>query len=161
LIRKEKKIQKWWWGWNRPPATIINLYSFLISQGLETLVINPLLIKNFTTVSLKKIKTDKKDAKTIASVLLMHRDSKHQMNISEEFQDIRDLSREKVSLSHQISATKVEIRRVLQSLFPELEKIGDLFTKVMIHFMKQFPSARIVKASPVSKIRKNLKQMTM
>jgi transposase len=136
----------------------INLYSFLISQGLETLVINPLLIKNFTKLSLRKTKTDKKDAKTIASFLLIHRDSIHQMNISEEFQDIRDLSRERVSLSHQISATKVEIGRVLQSLFPELEKIGDLFTKVMIHFMKQFPSARIVKASTVSKIRKSLRQ---
>jgi len=136
----------------------INLYSFLISQGLETVVINPLLIKNFSKMSLRKTKTDKKDAKTIASFLLIHRDSIHQMNISEEFQDIRDLSRERASLSQQISTAKVEIGRIMQSLFPELEKIGDLFTKVMIHFMKQFPSARIVKASSVSKMRKNLRQ---
>ena len=136
----------------------INLYSFLISQGIETFVINPLLIKNFTKLSLRKTKTDKKDAKTIASFLLNHRDSISQMNISEEFQDIRDLSRERASLIQQISTAKVEIERVLQTLFPELEKVGDLFTKVMIHFMKQFPSARMVKGSTVSKIRRSLRQ---
>jgi transposase len=136
----------------------INLYSFLISQGLETLVINPLLIKNITKLFLRKTKTDKKDAKTIASFLLMHRDSISQMNIFEKFQDIRDLPHEQASLSHQISATKVKIRRVIQIHFPELEKIADLFTKVMLHFMKEFPSARIVKASTVSKIRKSLRQ---
>lgn len=136
----------------------INLYSFLIAQGIETLVINPLLIRNFTKLTLRKTKTDKKDAKTIASFLLNHRDSISQMNISEEFQDIRDLSRERASLSQQISTAKVEIGRVLQTLFPELEKIGDLFTKVMINFIKQYPSARMVKASTVSKIRKSLRQ---
>jgi transposase len=158
LIKKKDKDMEVVIGLESTACYHINLYSFLISQEIETLVINPLLIKNFTKMSLRKTKTDKKDAKTIASFLLIHRDSIHQMNVSEVFQDIRDLSRERATLSHQLSAVKVEIGRVLQTLFPELEKIGDLFTKVMIHFIKQYPSARIVKASTVSKIRKSLRQ---
>ena len=43
----------------------INLFSFLTSQGIHALVINPLLIANFAKRSLRKTQTDKKDAKTI------------------------------------------------------------------------------------------------
>jgi len=136
----------------------INLYSFLISKGLEAVVVNPLLIANFGKLSLRKTKTDKKDAKTIAHFLFAHRDSITQMGISQELQDLRDLARERESLCQQISATKVEIRRVLQTTFPELEGICNLFTKVMLHFIKRFPSARLVIASKPSAIAKTLKQ---
>ncbi len=51
----------------------INLYSFLTSQGIRTMVVNPLLIANYAKLSLRKTKTDKKDARTIAKFLLDHR----------------------------------------------------------------------------------------
>ena len=44
----------------------INLYFFLTTKGVSTVVINPLLIANFTKLSLRKTKTDKKDAMSIA-----------------------------------------------------------------------------------------------
>ena len=50
----------------------INLFSFLSSQGIRTVVVNPLLISNFAKLSLRKTKTDKKDALTIARFLLDH-----------------------------------------------------------------------------------------
>ena len=34
----------------------MNLFSFLTSQGIRTIVVNPLLIKNFSKLSLKKDK---------------------------------------------------------------------------------------------------------
>lgn len=136
----------------------INLYSFLISKEIEALVVNPLLIANFAKLSLRKTKTDKKDAKTIAHFLFAHRDSITQMAISQELQDLRDLARERESLCQQISATKVEIRRVLQTTFPELEGICNPFMKVMLHFIKRFPSARLVKASKPSAIARTLRQ---
>jgi len=136
----------------------INLYSFLISKGMATVVVNPLLISNFARLSLRKTKTDKKDAKTIASFLLAHQDSISQIAVTQDLQDLRDLAREQESLCQQISAAKVEIRRILQTIFPELEGICNLFTKVMLHFIKQFPSARLVKASKPSRIAKTLKQ---
>ena len=136
----------------------INLYSFLVSKGMETVVVNPLLIANFARLSLRKTKTDQKDAKTMASFLLAHQDSISQIKISQDLQDIKDIARERESLCQQISATKVEIRRVLQTIFPELEGICNPFTKAMLHFMKRFPSARLVRASKPSLIAKTLRQ---
>ena len=43
----------------------INLFSFLTVEGIRTLVVNPLLISNFAKLSLRKTKTDKKDASTM------------------------------------------------------------------------------------------------
>jgi transposase len=42
------------------------LFSYLTAQGYRVVIINPLLIANFTKLQLRKTKTDKKDAFTIA-----------------------------------------------------------------------------------------------
>jgi len=136
----------------------INLYSFLSAKGIETVVINPLLIANFAKLSLRKTKTDKKDASTIAQFILAHRDSVTQLAVSQDLQDLRDMARERESLCHQISATKVEIRRVLNTTFPELESMCNPFTKVMLHFIQRFPSARLVSVAKPNIIAKTLKE---
>ena len=71
----------------------INLYSFLSAKGIETIIINPLLIANFAKLSLRKTKTDKKDASTIAQFILAHRDAVTQLAVSQDLQDIRDMAR--------------------------------------------------------------------
>jgi transposase len=135
----------------------INLYSFLTSRQIHTLVINPLLIANYAKLSLRKTKTDKKDARTIVKFLLDHRQEISQLSVSQDLQDLRDLSRERESLCHLISATKVEIKRVLRTTFPELESIGDLYTRAMVRFLQQYPSARLVRAAKPKAIAKALK----
>ena len=135
----------------------INLFSFLSSQGIRTLVVNPLLISNFAKLSLRKTKTDKKDALTIARFLLDHHEEISQLSISQDHQDLRDLSRERESLRHLISATKVEIKRVLRTTFPELESIGNLYTGVMLRFLQQYPSARLVRGAKRKAITKALR----
>jgi transposase len=136
----------------------INLYSFLTSQGIRTMVINPLLIANYAKLSLRKTKTDKKDARTIAKFLLDHQQEISQLSVSQDLQDLRDLARERESLCHLISATKVEIKRVLRTTFPELESIGDLYTRVMLRLLQEYPSARLVRAAKPKAIAKTLKQ---
>jgi transposase len=135
----------------------INLFSFLTSRGIRTMVVNPLLIANFAKLSLRKTKTDKKDAMTIARFLLDHHEEISQLSISQDLQDLRDLSRERESLSHLISATKVEIKRVLRTTFPELETIGDIYTGVMLRLIQEYPSARLVRAAKLKGISKLLK----
>ena len=44
----------------------IALFSYLTAQGYRVVIINPLLISNFVKLQLRKTKTDKKDALTIA-----------------------------------------------------------------------------------------------
>jgi len=135
----------------------INLFSFLHDEGIHVVVINPLLIANFAKLSLRKTKTDKKDALTIARFLLDHHEEISQLSISQDHQDLRDLSRERESLCHQITATKVEIKRVLRATFPELESIGDLYTGVMIRFLQEYPSARLVRVAKPKVIARALK----
>jgi transposase len=136
----------------------INLYSFLSAKGIKAFIINPLLIANYAKLSLRKTKTDKKDARTIAQFILAHKDSVTQLAISQDLQDIRDMARERESLCHQISAAKVEIQRVLQTTFPELESMSNPFTKVMLHFIQRFPSARLVSVAKPTIIEKTLKE---
>jgi transposase len=136
----------------------INLFSFLTSQGIQAVVINPLLVANFAKRSLRKTKTDKKDAKTIAKFLMENGEEISQLSISQDLQDLRDLARERESVSHLISATKVEIKRVLRTTFPELESVGDLFTRTMLRFLQDYPSARLVKVAKLKNLAKVLNQ---
>ena len=136
----------------------INLYSFLTAKGINTVVINPLLIANFSKLSLRKTKTDRKDALTIAQFLLLHRETISQLSLSQDLQDFRDIARERESVCNTLSAHKVESKRLLQSTFPELERIGDLSTKVMQEFIAEFPSARLVKMAKPKVIQKILQR---
>ena len=136
----------------------INLFSFLSSQEVPAVVINPLLIANFAERSLRKTETDKKDAKTIAKFLIENREEIFQVSVSPDLQDLRDLGRERESLSHLISATKVEMKRVLRTTFPEVESVGDLFTRRMLRFLKEYPSARLVKVAKPKNLAKVLNQ---
>jgi len=82
--------------WNQRVATHQPVF-LLSSQGIGTLVVNPLLISNYAKLSLRKTKTDKKDAMTIARFLLDHHKEISQLSISQDNQDLRDLSRERES----------------------------------------------------------------
>lgn len=49
-------------------------------------------------------------------------------------------------------------KRVLQTTFPELETIGDIYTGVMLRLIQEYPSARLVRAAKLKGIAKLLKQ---
>jgi transposase len=59
----------------------INLFSFLTVEGIRTVVVNPLLISNFAKLPLRKTKTDKKDASTIAKFLLAHQEGISELSV--------------------------------------------------------------------------------
>jgi transposase len=122
----------------------INLFSFLSTKGIACMVVNPLLITNFARLSLRKTKTDKKDAQTIAQFLLSNEKSLSTISFSQDTQDIKDLARERESLTALIAGMKNDIKRLLQGTFPELEKLCNPFGETILYFLKQFPSARMV-----------------
>lgn len=134
----------------------INLFSFLSSEGIPCVVINPLLITNFARLSLRKTKTDKKDALSIAQFLLAHEDSLSKVTFSQNSQDLKDLARERESLTVMISGLKNDIRRLLKMTFPELEHRCKIFTETMLRFLIKFPSARIIRAAKPKEIAKAL-----
>jgi len=134
----------------------INLFSFLSSEGVACVVVNPLLITNFARLSLRKTKTDKKDAKTIAQFLLANEKSLSAIAFSQDTQDIKDLWRERESMTVLISGMKNDIKRLLQGTFPELEKLCSPYGETMLHFLQRFPSARLVRAAKQRDIEKAL-----
>jgi transposase len=134
----------------------INLFAFLCSEGIVCVVINPLLISNFTRLSLRKTKTDKKDALTIAQFLLANRSKLSQVSYSQSSQDLKDLARERESLAVMIAGLKNDTRRLLQMSFPELEHRCKLFTETMMRFLMRFPSARAIRAAKPREISKAL-----
>lgn len=136
----------------------INLFSFLYGKVGNVIVINPLLIFNFAKLSLRKTKTDKKDSLTIARFLLAHKDCLEKFSISQETKDLRDIARERESLSHLTTSLKNEIKRILQSTFPELESMCNIFTTTMLLFLKEFPSARLISTAEPEVIAEALKR---
>ena len=52
-----------------------SLFSYLTAQGYRVIIINPLLINNSANRSLRKTKTDKKDALTIAQFLMREKET--------------------------------------------------------------------------------------
>ncbi len=125
----------------------LNLLSFLSNKDIRCIVINPLLVSNFAKLSLRKTKTDKKDAMTIAQFLLIHRDTLLEAERPEVLQDLKDFAREHESLGVLIAATKNDIRRMLQITFPELESMANVFSQTMRSFLKKYPSARKIRTA--------------
>ena len=134
----------------------INLFSYLTAKGMDVFIINPLLISNFVKLSLRKTKTDKKDALVIAQFLLMNRETIRQSTVSSEIEDLRDLSRQRESLVDQMTAVKNDMGRMLNITFPELEGICGLFTKSMLRLLSRYPSAQAIRKASSLKISKLL-----
>ena len=126
----------------------LNLYFYLIDNKLTAAVVNPLLIHNFAkSISLRKTKTDKKDAETIANFNL----SNHQkIDFSNKIDNsIRSISRERDNLAQNVARLKTEIKNVLHVLFPELNKYTNVFTKTMLRLLLKAPGRfTIMKMKP-------------
>jgi transposase len=134
----------------------IPLYSYLTAEGYRVVIINPLLISNFMKLQLRKTKTDKKDAQVIAQYLNEQRKAYSQSVMSSDITDLRDLSRQRESLVDQMTAQKVDIKRILSVTFPELENITNIFTKSMLRLLYEYPSASAIKNTRRARIAKTL-----
>jgi len=88
----------------------------------------------------------------------VHRESISQVSLSQDMQDFPDIARELESICNMLCAHRVEIKRLLQSTFPELERIGDFSTRVMQEFIAAFPSARLVTIAKPKAIQKILQR---
>lgn len=116
----------------------LNLYFFLIDNNFKTAVVNPLLIYNFAkSISLRKTKTDKKDAETIAAFTLSNSQNIDFSNKANN--SIRSISRERDHLAKDVARLKTQIKNVLHILFPELAKNTNVFSKTMLKLLLKAP----------------------
>ena len=101
-----------------------NLLGYLIDKGLTTYVINPLHTNLFRkSQSLRQTKTDKVDARTIASMLMSDVNLKSYSDTSYHNEELKSLTRYRFDKVKERSALKVSISRLVCILFPELENL--------------------------------------
>ena len=130
----------------------VNLFSYLVSEGYNVILINPLLVSNYVKMQLRKTKTDKKDAAVIVSFLLANGNTLMQRVTPSLIVDLRDLSRQRESLTDEMTALKMNIKRLLNITFPELEHISDVFTKSMLKLIRQYSSAIALRDADIGKL---------
>jgi transposase len=123
----------------------IALFSYLTAKGYQVAIINPLLVANFAKLSLRKTKTDKKDAFTIAQFLLFRKEAIATQTTSPRLTELKDLSRRRERLADQMTSLKNDMKRILSVTFPELETITGVFTKSTLRLLAWFPSAHAIR----------------
>lgn len=122
-----------------------NLLDFLLSNSFNATVINPFLIKSFSSsFSVRKTKTDKKDAMSIA-MFAKEKSSFITLATVSQFDSVKTLVKAREAITEDITCYKVKISALLAVTFPELSNIvSDLFTKTMISVLIQAPSAKAI-----------------
>lgn len=94
-----------------------NLVSFLRRSGVEPVVFNPLQVNRFRkSQTLRKTKTDKVDAKSIAQLLMTSESSP--APLSYQIKELKTLTRHRTRLVAQRARLKVSIVRLVDILFP-------------------------------------------
>jgi len=130
----------------------IALFSYLTAKGYKVVIINPLLISNFVKLQLRKTKTDKKDALTIARFLMLRREVLEKQTFSADLMELRDLARRRERLTDQVTKLKGNMKRILSVTFPELEQLTGIFTKSILQLLTRFPSADALRKADVDTI---------
>ena len=100
-----------------------NLLGYLIDKGLPTFVINPLHTNLYRkSLSLRKTKTDKVDARTIAMMLMSDVNLKSYSDTSYHNEELKSLTRYRFDKVQERAQLKQSVSRLVTILFPELEK---------------------------------------
>ena len=101
-----------------------NILGFLLDKGLTTYVINPLHTNLFRkSTSLRRTKTDRVDARTIAAMMMSGVVLKSYTAISYHNEELKSLTRYRFSKVQERSKLKTSVSRLVTILFPELEKL--------------------------------------
>ena len=123
-----------------------NLLGYLIDKGLPTYVINPLHTNLYRkSLSLRQTKTDKVDARTIASMLMSDVNLKSYSDTSYHNEELKSLTRYRFDKVKQRAKLKSSVSRLVCILFPELEKLVPTLHMASVYAMlSEFPGAKQV-----------------
>ena len=123
-----------------------NLLGYLLDKGLPTFVINPLHTNLYRkSLSLRQTKTDKVDARTIASMLMSDVNLKSYSDISYHNEELKSLTRYRFDKVKERAKLKSSVSRLVCILFPELEKLVPTLHMASVYAMlSEFPGAKQV-----------------
>ena len=131
-----------------------NLLGFLLDKGLPTYVINPLHTNLYRkSLSLRKTKTDKVDAHTIASMIMSDVNLKSYSDISYHNEELKSLTRYRFDKVKERAKLKSSVSRLVCILFPELEKlVPQLHMASVYALLSEFPSAHAIASAHLTRL---------
>ena len=135
-----------------------NLLGYLIDKGLPTFVINPLHTNLYRkSLSLRKTKTDKVDAQTIAMMLMSDVNLKSYSDTSYHNEELKSLTRYRFDKVQERAQLKQSVSRLVTILFPELEKlVPSLHLASVYTLLSELPSAREIASCHLTHLTKLL-----
>ena len=121
-----------------------NILGFLLDNGLDTYVINPLLTNLFRkSTSLRRTKTDRIDARTIAAMLMSDVDLKSYTDTAYHNEELKSLTRYRFDKVSERAKLKQSVSRLANILFPELETLVPTLHMASVYAMlSEFPGAK-------------------
>lgn len=131
-----------------------NILGFLLSKGLHTFVINPLHTNLYRkSLSLRKTKTDRVDARTIATMLMSDVDLKSYSDISYHSEGLKSLTRYRFDKVKDRARLKTSISRLVCILFPELEKLVPTLHMTSVYaLLSEFPGAKQIAPAHLTRL---------
>lgn len=121
-----------------------NLLGFLLDKGLPAFVINPLHTNLYRkSLTLRKTKTDKIDAHTIAMMLMSDVDMKSYSSQQHHNEELKSLTRYRFDKVQERAQLKQSVTRLVNILFPELEKlVPSIHMRSVYAMLFEYPSVK-------------------
>ena len=132
-----------------------NILGFLLDKGLTTFVINPLHTNLYRkSLSLRKTKTDKVDARMIASMLMSDVNLKSYTDTAYHNEELKSLTRYRFDKVKERAQLKQSVARLVTILFPELEKIVPTLHMVSVYaLLSEYPGAGQIAAANLTHLK--------
>ena len=133
----------------------LNLLGSLIDKGLPTCVINPLHTNLYRKgLSLRKTKTDKVDARSIAEMLVTDKTLKPYTGTSYHSEELKSLTRYRFELVKERAKLKTSVSRLVNILFPELESlVPTLHMNSVYRLLQELPGAYFIASSNLTHLK--------
>ena len=123
-----------------------NLLGFLKDKGLPTYVLNPLYTSQCRkSISLRKTKTGKIDARTIAGIVLSDVSLKPYSDTLYHKEELKSLSRYRFERVNERTKLKQSVSRLITILFPEMEDlVSSLHGNAVYTLLSECPGASYI-----------------
>ena len=131
-----------------------NLLGYLLDKGLPTFVINPLHTNHYRkSLSLRLTKTDKVDARTIASMMMSDVNLQSYSDTSYHNEELKSLTRYRFDKVRERAKLKTSVSRLVCILFPELEKLVPTLHMASVYSMLyEFPGAKAIASAHLTRL---------
>lgn len=135
-----------------------SVIQYLEEQEILYILLNPIISYQAKKSSLRKVKTDAIDAYQLC-VLYYKEDFEPYKIRGIQLLDLRNLSRQQGIVTNMYVEAKLQFHTILDQMFPEYRKVfGDLFSRVSLLMLKEYPTSEAVLSAGESKLAESVRE---